>query len=232
MKPYQQLSIWECGEALVPIPDTFAFEQPHPYLSAGAPYEGKSPFWTRVGVLKRLQQSQNHLSLLKPGWRIKIFDAYRPVAVQQYMVEYTFKAQAQAQGWVPEALDDAQCQAIYTQVYTFWAVPSLDPSTPPPHSTGAALDVTLVDAAGQTIDMGSPIDEMSPRSFPDHFQDNPKPQAQQAHIHRKLLDQVMSESGFVRHTHEWWHFSYGDQFWAWQLCQAYSVARAAFYGRV
>ena len=33
---------------------------------------------------------------------------------------------------------------------------------------------------------------------------------------RDLLANVMRKAGFVRHPHEWWHFSYGDQLWAWK----------------
>ena len=35
------------------------------------------------------------------------------------------------------------------------------------------------------------------------------------HRDRELLNQVMTHRGFVRHPNEWWHFSYGDQLWAW-----------------
>ncbi|WP_271255300.1 M15 family metallopeptidase [Pseudanabaena sp. Chao 1811] len=37
----------------------------------------------------------------------------------------------------------------------------------------------------------------------------------------------MTHSGFVRHPHEWWHFSYGDQIWAW-ICNE----KLAIYGGV
>ncbi|MBD2103465.1 M15 family metallopeptidase [Leptolyngbya sp. FACHB-261] len=231
MKPYQTIPIQECGEALVPISESFAFQDPHPYVRAGAPYKHKSPFWVRSGVLVKLQEAQAQLHELVPGWRLKIFDAYRPVAVQQYMVDYTFIQQAKAQGLNPASLIAAQQQELYAQVYTFWAVPNENPATPPPHSTGAAVDVTLVDAGGQEVDMGSPIDEMSPRSYPDHFQDASESKAQQFHAHRQLLHRVMTSSGFQRHTLEWWHFSFGDQFWAWRLQTTAQITAIACYGR-
>jgi D-alanyl-D-alanine dipeptidase len=43
---------------------------------------------------------------------------------------------------------------------------------------------------------------------------------------RKLLASVLGEEGFVCHPNEWWHFSYGDQLWAWRSGRA-----EAIYGR-
>ncbi|HEY9847656.1 MAG TPA: M15 family metallopeptidase, partial [Candidatus Caenarcaniphilales bacterium] len=165
MKPYQQLPIHECGESLVAIPkDQFAFQQPHLYQSLGAPYGDASPFWLRESVLKRLIDAQAHLQQRCSNWRIQIFDAYRPVAVQQFMIEHTLAEIAQAQGLNSQHLSASQRQALLEQVYQIWAVPSLDPAMPPPHSTGGAVDVSLVDSAGQVVFMGSPIDELSERS--------------------------------------------------------------------
>lgn len=244
MKPYQQIPISECGESLVPIPlEQFAVEQPHPYVKVAAPYGDKSPYFLRQGVLERLLQAQRSLQQICPDWRIQIFDAYRPLAVQQYMVDFSATQAAAVQGLVLEQLPVADRQTILEQVYQFWAVPSYDPATPPPHSTGAAIDVTLVDAMGEVVDMGSPIDEMSLRSYPDYFAeaDEPhamKPESMQGtlptqkdrsegdrskfstfHHHRQLLKQIMVGAGFRQHPREWWHFSFGDQLWAWLLNQ-------------
>jgi zinc D-Ala-D-Ala dipeptidase len=63
--------------------------------------------------------------------------------------------------------------------------------------------------------MGSPIDEMSDRSLPRYFAKSEDPVEQQYHCNRQLLDRIMSDVGFRRHPDEWWHFSIGDQLWAW-----------------
>ncbi|MBD2093716.1 D-alanyl-D-alanine dipeptidase [Trichocoleus sp. FACHB-591] len=216
MKPYQQIAIAECGEPLVPIPlDIFATEHLHAYQKLGAPYGDKSPYYLREQVVARLLQAQQQLQACCPSWRIQVFDAYRPIAVQQYMVDYTFAELVQGQGLQLQELTDAQKQSIWEQVHQFWAVPNVNPATPPPHSTGAAVDVTLVDASGAPVNMGSPIDEISPRSFPDFFADQPEPEAQQHHQNRQLLKQVMTSASFLQHMNEWWHFSWGDQLWAW-----------------
>ena len=220
MKPYQAIPIRDCGEPLVAIPgDRLGLVQPHVYQVLGAPYGKQSPYYLRSGVLGALLQAQGMLQQNRPGWRIQVFDAFRPLAVQQFMVEHTFLEQVQARGWVATALTTAQREAVMAEVMQFWAVPSDDPATPPPHSTGAALDVTLIDHAGAVVEMGSPIDEVSARSHPNHFAPSPSPAEQGFHRHRTLLNQVMESAGFRRHPNEWWHFSRGDQLWAWQRRQ-------------
>ena len=231
MKPYQKIPILECGEPLVPIPlEQFAMESPHPYEKLGASYGETSAYHLRQGVLDALVAAQVQLQKQHPGWRIQIFDAYRPVEVQQFMVNYTFAEVVQVQNLNPETLSDNQRNAIWQEVYKIWAVPSLDPMTPPPHSTGAAVDITLVDATGQPIDMGSPIDELSPRSHPDYYANQPE---KPYHDNRQLLREVMDSAGFRRHPNEWWHFCLGDQMWAW-LCNQENptVTISARYGRV
>lgn len=221
-------------EPLVEIPiAAFAIESPHPYVKLGAPYGDKSPYYLRQGVLERLLSAQAWLKQQCPQWRIQIFDAYRPIPVQQFMVDYTFQQALQMEGLTLSTLSNRQHQRLWEKVHQFWAVPSLDPKMPPPHSTGAALDITLVDEMGQVVDMGSPIDEMSPRSYPDYFAptcpelnspDQASDQLEQVrnwnerakfHQNRLLLRQAMTSVGFEQHPQEWWHFSYGDQLWAW-----------------
>lgn len=233
MKPYQRVPINDCGEPLVPLLlDDFAVVTPHPYEALGAPYRDRSPYWLRQSVATALQQAQQHLQSSYPGWRIQIFDAYRPLAVQQFMVDYTAQNLAQQQGLDLAQASATEKQALMARVYQFWALPSANPQTPPPHSTGAAVDITVVDDIGQSVDMGSPIDEVSERSHPNHFQDKADPISQQVHHHRCVLRQVMATVGFQQHPNEWWHFSLGDQMWAWlteRSTQQHCIAR---YGSI
>ncbi|MBD1898676.1 D-alanyl-D-alanine dipeptidase [Trichocoleus sp. DQ-A3] len=234
MKPYQQIVIVECGEPLTAIPlEQFAVVSPHPYEKLGATYGDRSPYYLRQGVLESLIAAQHQLAVTNPDWRIDLFDAFRPVEVQQFMVDYTFAEVVQAQGLNLIELTEAQRQAIWEIVYQFWAPPNLDPATPPPHSTGAAVDITLVDNTGKTIDMGGEIDEISARSHPDYYANSIQPVEQQYHSHRQLLNDVMLQAGFRRHPNEWWHFCLGDQMWAW-LCNQENPHHpvTARYGRV
>jgi D-alanyl-D-alanine dipeptidase len=220
MKPYQSIPVVDCGEPLMAIPQQrFSVVNPPPYLALGAPYGAGSPYCLRTGVVSALVRAQQALQALQPGWGLHIFDAFRPLAVQQFMVDYTFQQQLQARGLSSEQLSSSQHQAIMAAVLQFWAIPSTNPATPPPHSTGAAVDLTLVDCQGVPVDMGSAIDELSPRSYPDHFAQATDPDQQRAHGHRLLLHRVMTGAGFRQHPQEWWHFSLGDQLWAWLLRQ-------------
>ena len=217
MKPYQKVPIQECGEPLLPIPlNSFSVVSPHPYKRLGAPYGDRSPYFLREQALTQLLQAQRDLQKQKQGWQLQIFDAYRPISVQQFMVDYTFSQLVAEAGLVLEEITAEERSHLQSKVLKFWAVPSSNPNMPPPHSTGAAIDLTLCDADGQTVDMGSDIDEVSPRSFPDHFANCQSLEAQKAHHHRSLLAEVMMGVGFCQHPNEWWHFSVGDQMWAWQ----------------
>lgn len=236
MKPYQQIAIRECGEALIPIPsDIFALETPHPYQKLGAPYhlsKADSPYYLREGVIQQLIIAQNYLQQKYPHVKILIFDAYRPVEVQQFMVDYNFSETAKSQGYSLPVLSEEKKAEILAQVYQFWAVPSHDRATPPPHSTGAALDITLVDENNQIIDMGSPIDEISARSYPNHFANSCEPREKQYHQNRELLKEIMVKAGFQQHPNEWWHFCLGDQMWAWLQNESTNTNQfIARYGR-
>lgn len=234
MKPYQTLPIQECGEPLVAIPlEYFQVVSPHPYVKLGADYAGKSPYFLREGVLNALVKAQKYLQQDYPGWQIQIFDAYRPLAVQQFMVDYTFASVLKTQKLKPENLSPQQTEKIWQQVYKLWAIPSDNPLTPPPHSTGAAVDITLVDHTGKVIDMGGEIDELSSRSHPNYYANSHHPLAKKYHQYRELLNRITNAAGFLRHPGEWWHFSFGDQMWAWQYNQQYPTHPViARYGRV
>lgn len=233
---YRAVPIDECGEPLVAIPsEPFSFTQPHAYVALGAPYGGTSPWMLRRRVLDALLRAQDELGACRPGWRLKLFDAYRPVPVQAFMVWREFQLQAELAGRSlagyrdPAGLkqrDPDLYAALAAKVFEFWGLPSDDPRTPPPHSTGAAVDLTLEDAAGREIDMGGAIDETTERSYPDHYAHAAEPPMRGFHENRTLLDRAMTAAGFCRHRNEWWHFSLGDQMWAWTLGKA-----AAIYGR-
>lgn len=232
LKPYQQIPIQDCGEPLVSIPlEQFAVEIPHAYQKLGAPYQS-SPYYLRKSVLNRLIAAQTDLQKQYNNWKIFIFDAYRPVEVQQFMVDYTFNELLKERQLTQAELSPEQHQIILSEVYQFWAAPSLDLATPPPHSTGAALDITLVDEAGKIVDMGSPIDEISPRSYPNYFENSAELTERNYHQNRLILSQVMLSAGFQQHPNEWWHFSWGDQLWAWLTTQQTAdTTIIAKYGR-
>jgi D-alanyl-D-alanine dipeptidase len=145
------------------------------------------------------------------------------------MVDYSFGEALRERGLTGKELSPQQREEVWTAVYEIWAVPSLDLKTPPPHSTGAAVDITLVNDIGEVVDMGSPIDEMSDRSLPEYYHHSHP----EYHAHRQLLRDVMLKAGFQRNPREWWHFSFGDQMWAWLYNQSHpETLMTARYGRL
>ncbi len=232
MKPYQSVPIAECGEPLSAIPETlFALASPHPYQALDAPYGGRSPYSLREGIVARLVLAHARLQQLQPGWRLRIHDAYRPVAVQRFMVEHAFGEEVRAGGRSAGSLDETERARLMEKVLRFWAIPSDDAKTPPPHSTAAAVDVTLVDRRGELVDMGCPIDELSERADPGHFASSQSEVEREYSRNRETLREAMEAGEFLRHPAEWWHFSFGDQLWAWLRRQEGDRNAVAVYGR-
>jgi len=106
------------------------------------------------------------------GLKLRIFDAYRPPA-------------AQAALW--RALPDP----------TFIA----DPRKGSNHSRGVAVDLTLADADGTALDMGTDFDDMSTRAY--HACLDIDAAAQR---NRALLLGIMAAAGWDHYAFEWWHY--------------------------
>ena len=225
-RPWSDVVIDDCGEPLVALKPQFLCLEPHPYACVGAPYgEDADPYRLRSGVLKRLVTAQQLLSRRSDpevgDLQLAIFDAWRPIRVQAFMVDHSIQEQCRSLGFDPsDPLKTQALEQVRNDVARFWAPPSPDPRTPPPHSTGGAVDLTLADSSGEPLEMGGEIDAIGEQSVPDHHaeeaESNPEGSAALWHGRRCLLNDVMTEAGFARHPNEWWHFSHGDQLWAWQ----------------
>jgi D-alanyl-D-alanine dipeptidase len=145
------------------------------------------------------------------------------------MVNHAIGEECHRRG-VDPMTDSPGRQAAVEDVGRFWAPPSESAATPPPHSTGGAVDLTLADAQGQELAMGGAIDAIGPISEPLHYaamaQQQPDSQEAFWHGRRLALTEAMQAAGFAQHPNEWWHFSWGDQLWAWR-----TGAVQACYGR-
>lgn len=230
LRPWSPIPIVDGDEPLVPLPPLLFRLEPHPYASLGAPYgENVCPFRLRQGVVQRLLDAQALLQQQQPTWRLAIFDAWRPVAVQRFMLAHATAQLCRERGVDPES-SGPDWEAVREEVGCFWAPPSEDPATPPPHSTGAAVDLSLANNLGALLEMGGAIDAIGPISHPLHHAQaaaaDPRGEAASWHRRRLLLAEVMQQAGFAQHPQEWWHFSYGDQLWAWRTGHAQAI-----YGR-
>ena len=221
LRPWNNIIINECNEPLISIPKSIFRLTPHPYMSLGAPYlTGEDPWVLRISVLKRLLLAQQCLSEINPQLQLALFDAWRPISVQKFMFNYTIKETCKSKGIDINDLSASKgINDVIEEVGRFWAKPSSDPLAPPPHSTGAAIDLTLADMTSNPLDLGGEIDFIGPESNPDFYKNDSFRAPYSKHYvfqdRRSLLVSVMGQAGFVQHPNEWWHFSYGDQLWSW-----------------
>ena len=222
MRPWSPIPIEECGEPLQALPPALLRMEPHPYMALGAPYgTSGNPFQLRLGVVQRLLDAQQQLVEHDPRLRLSIFDAWRPIAVQAFMVDHSIAELCRERG--VEARSGDAFDQVVADVGRFWAAPSRDPATPPPHSTGAAVDLTLSSSDGTPLAMGGEIDAIGAVSEPQHYAGREDSEARRWHQRRQLLAEVMGAAGFAQHPNEWWHYSFGDQLWAWRKGAAVAV---------
>jgi D-alanyl-D-alanine dipeptidase len=137
-------------------------------------------------VALRLSNCQDYLSKLKPGYTLLIYDAVRPVSVQQKM-------------W--DALD---------------SIPPKDrgkfvsnPTNRSLHNLGAAVDLTICNENGTPLDMGANYDDIRKIAYPElesYFLKIGELTKQQIE-NRELLRKVMRKEGFRNIPTEWWHFN-------------------------
>jgi len=83
---------------------------------------------------------------------------------------------------------------------------------PPPHCTGGAVDVVLLDKNLAPLDHHSPFEPFDPASFAM----NAAGTSALARETRGILSESMSRAGFTNYPSEYWHWSYGDQGWAYR----------------
>lgn len=164
--------------------------------------------FVRESVAIKLAQAQ---SLLPRGYRLKIVDGYRSLAAQKRI--YSDVLQEMQKKFPRLSLRALQWETDK------WVA---NPKTIPPHTTGGAVDVTLVDSEGKELDFGCPLNtslEKAHMYYPEL--------SARAKKSRQLLISIMQKSGFKNYPLEWWHWSYGDRIWAHCAQQSY-----ALYGAV
>ena len=228
MKIWNKIPIKESKDKLIDIPSYFKFINPHPYFSLGAPYKGKKRLWKlREDVVKRLIKANEYLESKNNSYYLLIYDSWRPIEVQEFMFNRAFSLECKNLNIDVSIKNMKSYPSIINKVEKFWAFPSFDEKCPPPHSTGGALDVSLSDKYGNLIGMGSDIDQMDETSKPNFYKSIDNQEAIIWNERRNLLREIMIRFGFVQHPNEWWHYSYGDQLWAWKNKKA-----TAIYGKI
>lgn len=143
---------------------------------------------------------------LPSGYRLRIWDAWRPFSLQKELYDVysdTIVHQFGCEG----ASDDEKQQLISK----FVSRPVPDVMIPPVHTTGGAVDVTIIDDKGSELPMGTAFDAFTDMTNTDFFEDKGDDSIRD---NRRLLYNAMTSAGFTNLPSEWWHYDYGDRFWA------------------
>jgi len=146
-------------------------------------YEGLDVAYLQPDVAQMLTEAHRYLKTLHPGLRLLVYDAARPLSVQQTM-------------W--ESVKDTQYSRYVAH-----------PDRLSLHNFGAAVDITLADSLGQPLDMGTPFDFFGRAAGISDEQGliNQGLLNRQQVQNRQLLRQVMRHAGFRSISGEWWHFN-------------------------
>ena len=129
--------------------------------------------------------------LIKKGYRLKVFDAYRPqMAVDHFM------------RWA-ESKDTKMKKYFYPKIAKDRIIPEGYVAMKSGHSRGSTVDLTLFDMkTGKEVDMGGTFDYFGELSHPDY-----KKITKTQYKNRMILRDAMIKGGFKPLEEEWWHFT-------------------------
>lgn len=134
--------------------------------------------------------------LFVQGYRLKVFDAYRPtIAVKHFVL------------WGIEDEDQRMKQYFYPEIDKTDTFNLGYIAARSSHSRGSTVDLTLFDmATGREVDMGTPFDYFGEASHPAF-----KGITDGQYSNRMVLQKAMIRGGFVPYDCEWWHFTLADE---------------------
>lgn len=130
--------------------------------------------------------------MIVQGYRLKIFDAYRPACAVRHFVLWGIEDQDIRMK--PYFYPDLEKHELFAKGYV---------AKQSSHSRGSTVDLTLLDmSTGKELDMGSPFDLFSPISHPDC-----RDITEEQYENRMCLQRAMVRGGFIPMDCEWWHFT-------------------------
>ena len=156
-------------------------------------YEEPCAILTREAA-RALKAVSNELNV--QGYRLKIFDAYRPACAVRYFVLWGIEDQDIRMK--PYFYPELEKQELFAQGYI---------ASQSSHSRGSTVDLTLLDmGTGKEVDMGSPFDLFSEISHPSY-----RGITEKQYDNRMILQHAMVRNGFCPIDCEWWHFTLKDE---------------------
>ncbi|MEU7861654.1 M15 family metallopeptidase [Nonomuraea sp. NPDC049141] len=161
----------------------------------------------RSGLLARLERAERRLP---DGFHLLIVEGYRPIDTQRRIFEEYRDGLRAA---FPEMSPDEAHIAASRYV---------SPVDVAPHTAGAAVDLTLCAPDGTEYDMGTQVNDNPEESEGGCYTDATNISAD-ARAHRKILAAALEPVGLVNYPTEWWHWSFGDRYWALAEGRPYAV---------
>lgn len=156
-------------------------------------YEEPLAFLTKEAAIKLKEVSDE---LVTKGYRLKIFDAYRPQMAVSHFVR-----------WAKDLNDTSMKEYFYPELEKDVLFPLRYIDYHSGHSRGSTLDLTLFDMRTEKeVDMGGTFDYFGELSHPDY-----KDITTEQYNNRMILREAMMNHGFRPFETEWWHFTLDEE---------------------
>jgi D-alanyl-D-alanine dipeptidase len=162
----------------------------------------------RSTVAEKILQAQG---LLPQGINFLFEEGWRPLSIQKEIFNWYYnKLAAKYPNRSKDQLYLETCK--YVSPY----------DNTPAHSTGGAFDISLCDEFGNELEMGSNSDD-PPELNENRGYTNAENISSLAKTNRQILTNAMHLVGFVNYPYEWWHWSYGDRYWAFNTGKSFAL---------
>ena len=187
-----RIPVEDCGEGLVDIRERRE-------LALDTRKQDTHGAWGRLrsGLVDRLLEAQE---TLPPGIRLLIIEGHRPAHLQRLYFDGHRAELAQAH-------PDWSAARVTAE-----ASKHVSPPEVAPHPCGAAVDLTLTQD-GRELDLGTPVNA-TPADSANACFTSAGNITDAARERRDILGTALSVAGLVNYPPEWWHWSYGDRYWA------------------
>ncbi|MFD6938714.1 M15 family metallopeptidase [Streptomyces goshikiensis] len=176
------IPVAECGERLVDVRAASSL-----LVDARKQDPADAFAYLREGVLERLLKAQ---AALPQDVRLLFVEGYRPPSLQrEYFEEYASQLRAIHPEWSARQIHSAASRYV-------------SPPDIAPHSAGAAVDLTLADAGGRELDLGTRMNADPEESEGACFT-HAANISEEARANRRLLGSALAAAGLVNYPTEW-----------------------------
>lgn len=169
----------------------------------------------RKKLYEKILQAQD---LLPNKWKFCVYEGYRSIAIQERFFNYKFAdLLKQNPTWQYEQLLRETIKLVSPVINkdgTF---------NTPPHSTGGAVDLYIVDENKQIINMGLSLTEVNKDVHGKLSSTESDYISDESRKNRKIMCYALRSVGLVNYATEYWHWSYGDKFWAYHTNAKHAI---------